>query len=249
LALSSRAEPDPVQRAESLGAMAGSTLWLTAALAALAAFAEGWRYVLLLRSRTEELSSVVLAVSDALVLTAGVLTWLFGMVCWVVVVLWTLHSRAAAANRAGMQHARPSWQVVVGTLVPVLNLFVPGSVLAELEHMVLVVEGARSRGVRPQPSRLVLQWWVAWGLTLVLGWLAVAWRFLPGVQAMANGVLLHAWNDLAVMAAAVTTAHLVKYLTGLLARLDPADLPHLRVLSVREAPTPPRAARRPDAAR
>lgn len=249
LALSGRAEPDPVQRTESLGAMAGSTLWLTAALAALAAVAEVWRYVLLLQSRTEELSGTVLAVSDALVITAGILSWLFGVLCWIVVVLWTLYARSAAAARAGMRHARPSWQVVVGALVPLLNLFVPGSALAELEHMVLVVEGARQRGARPRPSRLVLQWWAAWCASLVLGWLAVAWQFVPGVQAMANDVMLHAWSDVAVAVAAVTTARLVRYLTGLLARLDPDDLPHLQVLGVRGAPTPTRVARRPGAAR
>lgn len=249
LALPGRVDADPVGRTESLAAMAGSLLWLTAGLAALAAVAEGWRYVLLVRSRTEELASATLAVSDAFVLTVGVLTWLFGMLCWLVVVLWTLRARAAAASRAGMRPARPGWQVVVGVLVPFVNLSVPGSVLAELEHMVLVVEGERERGARPRPSRLVLVWWAVWAVSLVVGWLALAWHFLPGVQAMADDVMFHACSDVAVVAAAVTTARLVKYLTGLLATLDPTELSRFRVLSVRGAPAPERAARRSDARR
>lgn len=249
LSLPGRAEVDPVGRTEALGAMAGSLLWLTAALAALAAGAEVWRYVLLVLSRTQELASATLAVSDALVVTVGLLSWLFGILCWLVVLPWTLRARTAAAGRAGLRPARPGWQVVVGALVPFVNLSVPGSVLAELEHMVLVVEGERERGARPRPSRLVLVWWCVWDVSLVLGWLALIWHFLPGVQAMADGVVLHACSDTATAAASVTTARLVKYLTRLLATPDPAELPRLRVLSVRGAPTPERAARPPEARR
>jgi hypothetical protein len=249
LALPDAAKVAPVQRLCVLGATAVSTLWTTAIIAALAAFAEVWRYVLLVRSRGETLPGTTLAISDALVAIAGVLTWLLGLGCGVVVVLWALRARSVAGDRVGMRLARPDWQVIAGVLVPVVNLFVPGSVLAELEHTVLVAESVRERGVRPTPSRLVLAWWAAWAVSLLLGWLAFGWSFLHSVQAMADGVVLHVCSDAAVAVLAVVTAWVVKYLTRLLVPMDPTGLPHLRVLGVHGAPRPGRAARPADAAR
>jgi hypothetical protein len=249
LALPDVPKAAPVQRLGGLGATAVSTLWTTAMISGLAAFAEMWRYVLLVRSRGETLPATTLAISDGLVAVAGVLTWLLGLGCAVVVVLWALRARSVAGDRVGMRLARSDWQLITGVLVPVVNLFVPGSVLAELEHTVLVAERARERGARPTPSRLVLAWWAAWAVSLMLGWLAFGWSFLHSVQAMADGVVLHACSDAAVAVLAIVTARVVKYLTYLLTPVDPAGLPRRRVLGVHGAPRPGRAARPADAPR
>jgi hypothetical protein len=232
-----------VERTGALGATAVSTLWITSGVAALAAGAELWRYVLLLRSRDEALPKTTLAISDALVATTGFLTWLLGVLSGLVVVLWALRARTAAADRLGVRLARSDAQFIAGVLIPGLNLFIPGSVLAELEHTVLVGEGARERDTRPKPSRPVIVWWVAWVASLVLGWVTFAWGFSHSVQAMADGVVLHAWNDVAVVVLALATSQLVRYLTRLLTPLDPVELPRLRVLDVHGAPRPARAER------
>ena len=249
LALPTTEQADPVQRVAALGATAVSTLWITAFLAAGSAFAEGWRYVLLLRSRGEALPKTTLAVSDALVTTTGILTWLLGVLGGTTVVLWALRARAVAKERAEVHHARRDWHVVAGVLVPGLNLVVPGSVLAELEHTALAGEGAREPGARPKPSRLVLGWWVAWAATLVLGWLGFAWSFLDSVQAQADGVLLHFWNNVAVVVAAVLTVRVVKYLTLLLTPIDATLVPRWRVLETSTGATTQRAPRPEDAKR
>ena len=249
LALPSRPRVDPVERVASLGATAVSMLWITAGVAAGAAGAELWRYVLLLQSRSDALSKTPLAISDALVATTGILTWILGMLCGITVVLWTLRARAAAGERTGTHPVRPDWQFIAGVLVPGLNLFVPGSVLAELEHTVLVAEGAREASARPKPSRLVLVWWAAWAASLLLGWLTFAWGFREGVQAMADGVVLHIWNNLSVVALAVATIHVLRYLTHLLTPVDTTAFPRLRVLGVHGAPAPGRAPRPADAPR
>lgn len=243
LALPAHRRVDPVERAEAVAATALPALWTTAVLGLLAGFAEFWRYLLLLRSRDSALGRMTLAISDALVGTTGVVLLLLGLFTGVVVVLWALRARQAAAEAVGVRNARPDWQVVAGVLVPGLNLFVPGSALAELEHTALVTEGARERGARPRPSVLVRLWWAAWIANLLLGWTAFAWRWRTGVQAMADGVVLHVWNDLLVALLAVLTALVVRYLMRLLVPLDPTELKRLRVLATRGAPPPTKAPR------
>ncbi|GAA0508684.1 hypothetical protein GCM10011581_19260 [Saccharopolyspora subtropica] len=243
LALPVQQQGDPARRAEATGATAVATLWITAGVAGLAAFAEGWRYVLLLISRSQALSRTVLAISDALVGTTGLILWPLGAFSGLFVVLWALRARAAAAQRIGVRNARPDWQVVVGVLVPGLNLLVPGSALAELEHTVLAAEGERERGARPYPTLLVRFWWVTWTATLLLGWFTFAWGFRTGVQALADGVVLHALNDALVAVLAMLTVRVIRYLNRLLLPVNPTELRHLWVRAVRAAPPPPRAPR------
>jgi uncharacterized protein DUF4328 len=249
LALPLRSQADPVPRAESAARTAVATLWITAGVAALATFAEGWRYVLLLISRGQALPRTMLAISDAMVGTTGVILWVLGALSGIFVVLWGLRARAAAAERIGVRNARPDWQVVVGVLVPGLNLFVPGSALAELEHSVLVAEGVRKREARPFPTLRVRLWWAVWAATLLLGWFAFGWGFRDSVQALADGVALHALNNALVTALAIQTVRLIKYLMRLLTPLDPTELKQLRVRAVRAAPPVPRATRPSNAPR
>lgn len=249
LTLPTKDRVDPVERVSSLGATAVSMLWITAFVAGGAGLAEGWRYLLLLRSRGEALPKTMLAISDALVTTTGVLTWLLGMLCGLTVLLWALRARVAAAERIGVQPGRPDWQVVAGLLVPGVNLLVPGSALAELEHKVLAGEQARRPRGRPDPSPLLRWWWLAWIVSLLLGWTAFGWGFRDSVQATADGVVLHMWNDFAVVGLVVLTIRVVRYLTALLVPADPIELPLLRVLGIRDAPAPARQRRPSDAAR
>lgn len=243
LALPGRNRVDPAERVQSLSATATSTLWVTAGLAGVATIAEIWRYVLLLRSRSGALARTNLAFSDALVITAGVMTWILGILSGLVVVFWALRARACAAAQVGVRPARPDWQLVTGVLVPGLNLFVPGSALAELEHTVLMRDRVREPHTRPRPSRLVKLWWCAWVASLLLGWATFLWGFADGVQALANGVVLHVWTNAVMVALAIVTIYVVKYLTRLLAPVDTTEVPRLRVLGVRGAPMPPRPER------
>lgn len=249
LALPTQERSDPVQRVATWAATAASTLWLTAGMCAVAAGAEAWRYVLLLLSRDRALSKIALDVSDALVITAGTLSWLLAAASAVFAVLWLLWARRASAERIGVRHRRPDWQVVAGLVVPGANLVLPGSALAELEHAVLVGEGDRDPDRRPRPSPQVRNWWIAWAVSLVLGGTAFLWSFRTGVQALADGVVLHFWTDVAAAVAAVLTMRVINYLSTLLVPADPGELPHLRVLDVRGAPPPGRAERPSTAAR
>jgi hypothetical protein len=216
-------------------------LSFTAGLCLAAAFGEGWRYVLLLASRYGALSSAVVSFSDALVITVGVVSVVAALLSGVLTVLWLRRAREAAALAAGFGSPRPDWQVVVGLLIPGVNLVMPGSVLAELEHAVL----GQPADVRPSPSRLVLLWWAAWGASVLLFVLTVLWSLRGGVQAMADGVVLHGLNDLAAAALAVLTGLVVRRVTALLGPVDPTGVRLSRVVRVEGAPPPPLRPSRP----
>lgn len=220
--------PDPLQAASGLAGAVVPLLWATVSVALIAAGAETWRYVLLLASREGALSATAVAVSDALVVSAGTVAPILTLLSGGLLIAWSVRAAAAAADSAGVRPSRSARGVVLGWLVPGANLGVPGSVLAEIEH----TASGLPAGVRPRPSRLVLLWWALWATSVVLAAVVVLWSLREGVQAMADGVVLHAVLDLLAAGTAAVTAVLVARLTRL---LGPA-LPGRRELLVRVLP-------------
>jgi uncharacterized protein DUF4328 len=208
---------DPLRAAKSLVGTVVPLLWATAAVALLAAGAEVWRYVLLLASRDGALSAEAVAASDALVASAGTVAPILTLVVGVLLVLWSVRASHAAAREAGVRPPRPSRAIVLGWLVPGINLSVPGSVLAEIEHAALRLPPDK----RPRPSRLLLAWWALWGVSVVLTAVVLLWSLRHGVQAQADGVVLHAVLDMLAAATAAVTARLVLRLTYLLDPVRP----------------------------
>jgi hypothetical protein len=212
---------------------------MVAISALLAGGGEVWRYVLLLIGRTEALPGDVVAVSDALVNTGAALAGVTGLVSLVLVPRWLLAAREVAAAVSGDRPARPDWQVLLGVLLPVLNLFVAGSVLAELEHTAVGLTGRQ----RPQPSRLVLSWWLVWACGEVLALLTILLGLRTDVGSRANGVLWYAATDLVAVAVAVLTVLVLNSITGVLA--PTVSGVRQRVVRVDGAPEPPLRATRP----
>ncbi|WP_214365786.1 DUF4328 domain-containing protein [Pseudonocardia sp. H11422] len=207
--------PEPVPAivgVRAIGPTLVNVLWVTAAIALVAAGGEIWRYALLLASRTEALSASAVAASDALVVGASWFATVLGLMAGAMLVMWSVRASRAAADRAGLVASRSPRAIVLGWLVPGLNLSVPGSVMAEIEHGAL----DRPSGERPRPSRLVLIWWALWVSGLVLATVVLLWSLRDGVQAMADGVVLHALLDLLAAATAAVSAVLVGRLTLLL---------------------------------
>lgn len=228
------AGPGPLDATRAVTGTVVPLLWALAAVAVVATGAEVWRYALLLASRGDALSAPVVAASDALVLSAGTIAPLLTLIVGGLVVLWTVRAAAAAAAGAGVVPSRSVRGIVAGWLVPGVNLAVPGALFAEIEHAAL----GRPSGARPRPSRLVLLWWGLWAAGGVLAAVVLLWGLRTGVQARADGVLLHAALDLLAAGTAGVTAVLLTRLTRLLA---PARTDRRQVL-VRVG------SRRPDAA-
>ncbi|NIH77520.1 DUF4328 domain-containing protein [Amycolatopsis viridis] len=227
--------PSPVERVRVLHRNAVTILWFLTGLAVVAAGAEFWRYALLVASRTTALHAATVAFSDALEIIASLLTVVFGLLGLGATLWWLLIARAAAAEAAGQEPARSTREVIAGVLVPGVNLVMAGSILAELEHLVL----GRAPVGRPRPSRVVLAWWAAWIANEVLMLLVIGWRFKDGVQAMADSVLLAGLLNVSAAGLAALTAVLVYRLTTLLAPARTDRLRRWQVRSVKGAPAPP----------
>lgn len=224
----------PYVGVQVLAATLAPLLWATAAVAAIAGGAEIWRYLLLLRSRADALPAGVVGASDALVLAAGLVAVILVIGAGALVIRWMVRASAAAAARSQVSPARRPRAIVLGTLLPGPNLTVPGSVLAEIEHAAL----DRPPTERPRPSRLLLCWWALWIGNVMLAGITVAWALRTGVQARADGVVLHALLDLVCAATAVATALVVTQLTKLLL----PTVPGKRMQVVRLVPATPGAA-------
>ena len=206
----------------TLGSL-GPALWATATVAAVAAGAELWRYVLLLASRSDALPAGLVAASDALVTSAATVAPILALLAGVLLVVWSVRASRAAGEFACVVPARSGRAIVAGWALPVVNLSVPGSVLAEIEHAAL----ARPAGMRPRPSGLLQAWWVLWVANLAGVVVVVLWSLRPSVQAQADGVVLHAVLDLLAAATAGVTAVLAVRLTRL---LTPSRGTHREVL-------------------
>jgi Domain of unknown function (DUF4328) len=208
-------EPAPVNdrlRARALAGTAQPLLWLAAAISLLTAGVEGWRYALLLDSRTDALPADPLRTSDALVVTGGVVSVLACAVAGLVTLAWVLRAYPAASELAGIAPSRSPRELLIGWLVPGVNLFVPGSTLAEIEHAVL----GRPPQRRPIPSPLIRVWWAAWSAGVVLAGVTLLWSLRDSTQALADGVVLHAVVDVLAAITAALTAVVVRSLTTLM---------------------------------
>jgi hypothetical protein len=217
------------EKMRGLAGVAVPLLGLTASIVLVTAGAEAWRYALLLDSRWDAVPAGPLHVSDALVVTGGVVSLLSSLLAGAVTVGWLVHASATAAQAAAVSRTRRSWQLVAGVLVPGVNLVLPGAALAELEHAALGADPAR----RPRPSRLILGWWVAWAAGQLMAGITLLWSLRDGVQARADGVLLHLATDLLAGIVAVTTIVVVRRLTRL---LSPGKLASSRRMVVVRVP-------------
>ncbi|GAA1392420.1 hypothetical protein GCM10009613_37050 [Pseudonocardia kongjuensis] len=187
-------------------------LWVVVVMSLVAAAAEVWRYALLLESRSDALSPVAVAWSDAMVWFGGWSSVAAVIAAGLLTISWSLWSYRAAADRAGTRPWRSRRRIIAGWLVPGWNLAAPGSLLAETEHAALGLPADR----RPAPSREILVWWVLWAACVLLAGLALVGRFRTGTQALADGVVVHAWADAVAAVAAYRTIRVVRWITGLL---------------------------------
>ena len=183
-------------------------LWLsvvTAVATSAAAGAEIWRYVLLLRGRTEVLSGRVVDESDRLVTSTSLAALVVAVVTAGVVAVVLVRLHAGAARRLSMAPSRPPAAVLARLVIPGWNIYGLGVVAGEIDGL-LAADDARPAGIRPRLSRLVMAWWAAWGINAVLVLVTLGRAFGRSDQAVADTVELHIWVDLAGASTAVLTA-------------------------------------------
>ncbi|MFI9405670.1 DUF4328 domain-containing protein [Nocardia sp. NPDC052316] len=189
--------PRPLTR---LTAKASTLLITTTALFAVASVAELLRYLLLLRNRTRLIHPALLLCSDVLVVGAAVLALLFALLSAVAVVGWLVDARRAAFQETGRADPRSVRVLVLGCVVPVVNLLWPGVFLTELV----------ARRSDPRALRAIRIWWAAWVFGGVVAAAALLWRTADSLQAEADGVLFTAFTDLVAAAVAVLTLAMMR---------------------------------------
>lgn len=200
------AEPGaaPASRLERAAAAAGRLLVWTALAFGLAALAELGRYAILLYNRTRLVAPLLLRVSDAAVLTFAVLAAALALLAAVATVARLIELRAAAYAAVGRRDPRSPRTLLLGSLVPVLNLVWPGVFLTE----------ALTGRSDPRALRLIRIWWVAWVLGGIVAVAALGWRAADSLQAKADGVLFTALTDLVAACVALLTLAVLNALHG-----------------------------------
>jgi hypothetical protein len=244
----SGASPEPVSAdaVRTTARLATVMLSITAATATLAVLAELLRYALLVFGLHSAVPPGLLIFSDTVVIAAGLVTVVFGVASLVLTLRWALATRALVRQTSGRPPARSDLRTVLSSVIPGWNLLGPFAAFAELEHA--VAGGAPE--VRPRPSGLVLRWWAAWLVGAALFVLTFAWSYRDSVQAMADGVLLHALTDASAVLVALLTVRVVRELTSMAVPVSVSSLRFRQVLSVRDAPAATERSPRPaDAAR
>ncbi|MFC9836571.1 DUF4328 domain-containing protein [Rhodococcus sp. NPDC127530] len=187
---------------ELLAGKAAFFLTLTAGLYAFAVIAELGRYAVLLRNRTRLIDPTLLAVSDIAVFLGQAGGMLLALLSGIGGVCWLLRMRRRTFARAKTSDPRTPTEVIVGCAVPGLNLVMPGVYLLEVIRR------------DPRAVLLVRAWWSLWVFGAVLVVFNWFWRSRPGLQAMADGVLLAAFTALVASATAVLALMVLRRLEG-----------------------------------
>ncbi len=231
-------EEDEASRGEAFADLAPTLLVGAAVVFGLAALAEAFRYGILVFNRTRLVDPLVLAVSDAAVWATQVAAPLIALAAAVACALRLSYLRRYVFAERGETDPRPPLTLLLGVLVPGVNLAMPGVFLTEVA------------GRDPRLLRAIRIWWTLWILDAVLFVVMLLWRQLDTLQARADGVLLATCAAAVAAMVALSTLHVVRLFDGTdiwgrplrHRRFTPATGPAYAPI----APIVPRAATAPD---
>jgi len=186
-----------------LAVLAGAT-----ALACLvAAGAEAWRFVVLLRGRTAVLDGSMVHASDVLVMVAGICALVLGVLTALSALPTLVGLHRAVTERRGLRPSRNAAAVLARLVVPGWNLYGAGQILAEIAGGLRAVDPRRRAG-----RTLVGWWWLCWVANGLLVVATLIMAFGRSNQAMADTVELHVAVDLVgAMVAGLFAAVLIAF--------------------------------------
>lgn len=193
-------------RSTPLATLADLAPWLllvTAGMFGLAALAEVGRYLILLHNRTRLIAPLLVRLSDASVVTFAGLALPVALAAALACLGWLVETRRSAFERAGQAEPRGVRMMMVGCLVPVVNLVAPGVLLTEL-----------ARRTSPRMVRVVRVWWCGWVLGAVMSVVAVLCRWADSLQAKADGVLFTALTDVVAAGVALLSLWVIREASG-----------------------------------
>ncbi|OZC88615.1 hypothetical protein CH254_12020 [Rhodococcus sp. 06-412-2C] len=199
----------PVGRVEQYAANAQLLVVVTALLLALGAFAEVFRYGILLYNRTRLVSPITLAVSDALVYFAQVGSLVVGLFALIGSSCWLIRQRRLAFAAAGATDPRSVRWMLLLSMLPLVRIVMPGVYLTELARL----RGDTEADVHRELF-LVRIWWGVWAASNALVVVQLLWNLQGSLQARADGVLLSAVVAAVAAGSAVLTLAVMRRFEG-----------------------------------
>lgn len=160
--------------------MARTTLLITLIAFGLAVVTHVIDYALLLVNRSTLLNPVVAGVATWAAVTASVLAVFALVATFIVLTNWLIARRAAVYARHGTTDPRPVWQLRLGCLLPLANLFWAPVFVLELAD----VEGRLTWLRTP-----IVVWWCGWWVSVLLSAFAFATSFTQDAQGIADNTV------------------------------------------------------------
>jgi Domain of unknown function (DUF4328) len=181
--------------------MVRGTVLTTMILFAIAVVVHIANYALLLYNRSTLLNPVVAGVATWAGVTANVLAVFAMIATFVVLTNWLISRRAGAYARHDAEDPRPTWELWLGCLIPLANLF---------WAPVFVVELARVEGRLTWLRTPIVVWWCGWWVSLLVSVFAFVTSFTHDAQGIADNTVATTIAYLAALAALLLTVKMYR---------------------------------------
>lgn len=145
------------------------------------AAAEGWRFSLLLRGRTEVLPAKPVQASDAVVMVTSIAALVLAVLAVLASVAALSALYRASANHVNLRPARGPGAIAARLIVPVWNLYGAGQIIVEVVHLVFRPVDGIGRGTPRWMRRLVRVCWAAWVLNGAVVAAIAVFSFVPSL--------------------------------------------------------------------
>jgi hypothetical protein len=181
--------------------MVRATMLTTMIALAFAVVVHIANYALLLYNRSTLLNPIVAGVATWAGVAASVLVFFALIGTTVVLTNWLIARRAVAYARHEMPDPRPVWQLWLGCLLPLVNLF---------WAPVFVIELARVEGRLTWLRTPIIVWWCAWWVSFFVSAFSFATSFTRDAQGIANNTVAITIAYLTALAALLLTARMYR---------------------------------------
>lgn len=158
-------------------------------------------YALLLYNRSRLLHPLVAGVATWAGVAVSVVAFFAMIAAAVVLTNWLISRRAVAYARHDEPDPRPAWQLWLGCLVPLVNLF---------WAPVFVIELARVEGRLTWLRAPIVVWWGAWWVSFAVSVFAFATSFTRDAQGIANNTVATTIAYLTALAALLLTVKMYR---------------------------------------
>nr|WP_235892794.1 DUF4328 domain-containing protein [Mycolicibacterium hodleri] len=186
----------PVEPPRTSTRMVEATVLLTMIALAFAVVVHIANYALLLYNRSTLLNPIVAGLATWAGVAASVLVFFALIATTVVLANWLIARRAVAYARHEMLDPRPAWQLWLGCLLPLVNLF---------WAPVFVIELARAEARLTWLRTPIVVWWCAWCASFLVSTFAFATSFTRDAQGIANNTVAISIAYLTALAALLLT--------------------------------------------